>query len=235
MELIKISISSILSFVSLFLSVKIIGNRQMSELNMFDYINGITIGSIGAEMATSLEDDLLKPLFAIAIYTALVFFISLITAKSIKARRFLNGKTTPLIYNGKFLPENFKKAKLDLNEFLNQCRVQGFFNIDDINYAFLEANGKISYLPKSHSRPLTPKDMGINVSEDFPFFTIIQDGNILYKNLASAGFNTKWLKNKLSDHGIGSVSDVFLAYTDINGTFYVFKKNHNKNDNDIFQ
>ncbi len=235
MELFKISISSLLSFVALFLSVKLIGNRQMSELNMFDYINGITIGSIGAEMATSLEKDFLKPLCAIAIYTALVFFLSLITTKSIKARRFLNGKTTPLICNGKFLPENFKKAKIDLNEFLNQCRVQGFFNIDDINYAFLEANGKISCLPKSHARPLTPKDMGIFVPEDFPFFTIIQDGNILYKNLSAAGFNKEWLKNKLSEHSVGSVSDVFFASADTNGTFYVFRKNHTKKDNDIFQ
>ena len=93
MDLLNIALTSIGSIIVLFLLTKLIGNRQMSELNMFDYINGITIGSIAAEMATSLEDDFLKPLLAMIIYGVVTVLISILANKNIKLRRFFNGKT----------------------------------------------------------------------------------------------------------------------------------------------
>ena len=93
MDLLNIALTSIGSIIVLFLLTKLIGNRQMSELNMFDYINGITIGSIAAEMATSLEGDFLKPLLAMIIYGVVTVLISILANKNIKLRRFFNGKT----------------------------------------------------------------------------------------------------------------------------------------------
>lgn len=88
MDLLNIALTSIGSIIVLFLLTKLIGNRQMSELNMFDYINGITIGSIAAEMATSLEGDFLKPLLAMIIYGVVTVLISILANKNIKLRRF---------------------------------------------------------------------------------------------------------------------------------------------------
>lgn len=241
MAILNIAAVSLFSLIAMFISVKIIGNRQMSELNMFDYINGITIGSIAAEMATSLEGDFLKPLTAMAVYTAAGYFITVLTSKSIRVRRFVSGRSLALIYNGKFLPENFKKSKVDLSEFLNQCRVQGYFNVGDIGYAFLEENGKISVLPKSTARPATPGDIGNiihqnAVAEESPFVTLIADGHILYENLRLSGRDEKWLERKLSEQGIGSVNDVFFAAADTSGTFLAFRCEKKKGEgNDIFQ
>lgn len=242
MALLNVCLVSLLSVTALFVSVKIIGNRQMSELNMFDYINGITIGSIAAEMATSLEGDFLKPLTAMAVYTAVVFLISVLNSKSIKARRFISGKCIALIYNGKFLPDNFKKGKIDLSEFLNQCRVQGFFSVGDIAYAFLEENGKISILPKTGSRPLMPKDLNTigkapdKLSEASPYISLIMDGQILKENLIHSGRDEVWLEKKLSEQKIGNIRDVFFAACDQSGDFIAFRRKEDKGElNDIFQ
>lgn len=241
MALLNIAAVSFFSLIAMFLSVKVIGNRQMSELNMFDYINGITIGSIAAEMATSLEGDFLKPLTAMAVYTAAGYFITVLTSKSVRARRFVSGRSLPLVYNGKFLPENFKKTKVDLSEFLNQCRVQGYFNPGDIGYAFLEENGKISVLPKAASRPLSESDLEYirrekNLPEESPFITLIADGHILYENLRLSGRDEKWLCARLSEQKIGSVKDAFYAAADASGTFLAFRRERkNGEGNDLFQ
>lgn len=247
MDILTTLFSSILSICVLFLSVKIIGNRQMSELNMFDYINGITIGSIAAEIATSLENNLLKPLVSMVVYTFFVYIISVITAKSIRMRRFFNGESLPLLVNGKLLPKSFQKAKVDLNEFLNQCRVQGYFNPDDIAFAYLEQNGKISILPKATARPATVKDVDMLLSKkpdrkaadifpaETPYYSLIADGHILHKNLQMLGRDDQWLLRELAKKDVGNYKDVFFACCNGQGNFLVFKKNNDTENNDIFQ
>lgn len=137
--------------VFLFSLTKLLGNKQMSQLSMFDYINGITIGSIAAEMATSLEDDFLKPMIGMAVYTVAALLISLIASHSVKLRKFLIGRPLILYDDGKLYRDCLKKAKLDLNEFLTECRNNGYFNLSEIQTAIMETNGKISILPAAAS------------------------------------------------------------------------------------
>ena len=122
-----IVITSVSSVIVLFILTRIMGKRQISQLTMFDYINGITIGSIAAEMATALDGDVWQPLFAMIIYAFFAIMISYISMKSIKARRFLVGRPFLLYENGKLFEKNLKKAKLDINEFLTECRTNGYF------------------------------------------------------------------------------------------------------------
>ena len=138
-----IVITSVSSVIVLFILTRIMGKRQISQLTMFDYINGITIGSIAAEMATALDGDVWQPLFAMIIYAFFAIMISYISMKSIKARRFLVGRPFLLYENGKLFEKNLKKAKLDINEFLTECRTNGYFYLSDIQSAIFETNGKI--------------------------------------------------------------------------------------------
>lgn len=151
MELLHVFLTSVGSVAYLFILTKLLGNKQMSQLSMFDYINGITIGSIAAEMATALEDDFLLPMIGMAVYTAAALLISLVASHSIKLRKFLIGRPLILYDNGKLYRECMKKAKLDLNEFLTECRNNGYFNLSEIQTAILETNGKISILPAASS------------------------------------------------------------------------------------
>lgn len=235
MEIIKIILTSILSVVVLFFSAKIIGNKQMSQLNMFDYINGITIGSIAAELATSLESDFLYPLTAIVVYTFIIWIISFISSKNLKARRFLTGRSLFLMKNGKLYEKNFKIAHIDLNEFLTQSRINGFFSLSQVDSAILEQNGQISFLPKSVYRPLSPYDMKMIPQQDGADSVIISDGNVLDANLEQCGYNHAWLEKQLIKHKVGNIKDIFLAVVNTDGVLAIYKKNGEIHKNDISQ
>ncbi|MCQ4022885.1 MULTISPECIES: DUF421 domain-containing protein [unclassified Ruminococcus] len=234
MELIKIALASLASLAALFILTKFMGNRQISQLTMFDYINGITIGSIAAEMATSLEDDILKPLTAMVIYTVVVVLISLASSKWSGVKRFFGGRSLVIMSNGKIFKNNLKKAKLDLNEFLIQCRVNGYFNLDDIETAVFESNGRITFLPKACKRPVRPEDVHLFPNKAGYYATIISDGEVLFKNLHAAGKNEIWLKKELKRLGYNKYSEVFYAASD-GIELMAYGYDQTENQNDIFQ
>ena len=124
MELLKIAFTSVASVVTLFLLTKLMGNKQISQLSMFDYVIGISIGSIAAEFATELENPE-RTLVAMIVYAVIAYLVSLVTGKSTHMRKMINGKPLILFDKGKLYRENFKKAKIDLSEFLPHCRNQG--------------------------------------------------------------------------------------------------------------
>lgn len=224
MDLLKICFSSFFSLISIFILMKILGSRQMSQLSMFDYVNGITVGSIAAEMATSLEGDFLKPLVAMIVYTLLMYFLSLTCSKSINARKIINGTSFVLYRNGKLIEENFKKSKLDINEFLTQCRINGYFNLADLDTAILETNGNISFIAVSQKRPVTPEDLNLSPEQEKPVFNVIIDGKIIYDNLKASGNDEKWLTNNLKAQKQNNISKIFLATCDINNNLNVYTK-----------
>ena len=211
MDLLTVLFTSLGSVAALFLLTELMGKKQMAELSMFDYINGITIGSIAAEMATSLEDDFLKPLLAMVIYAVASITISKLSCKSLKFRKIFTGKPLILLENGKLYKNSLKKAKLDLNEFLTQCRTNGYFDINNINTAILEPNGKLSFLPVSSQRPATPADLNINVDQEKIPINVIVDGVLLKDNLKYTGNNENWLKKQLKEQGTSKIEDIFLA------------------------
>lgn len=234
MDLLRVALTSIGSIVTLFILTKIMGKRQMSQLSMFDYINGITIGSIAAEMATSLE-DFAKPLVAMIIYGVFTAVISIATSKSISLRRFITGETLILLDNGKIYEKNFKKSKLDIGEFLTQCRNNGYFNLSNIQTAILESNGKISFLPASGQRPATPCDLNLSPAQEKLLVNVIVDGKILQDNLKFTGNNEKWLQTQLHAQGISQISDVFLGTCDEENNLSLYVKLKKPVTRDMFE
>lgn len=223
-DILRVILTSLGSIAALFILTKLIGNRQISQLSMFDYINGITIGSIAAEMATSLEDDFLLPLTAMTVYAVVTALIAFVSCKSIKLRRIVSGRPRILYDNGKLFEINFKKSQLDINEFLMQCRNNGYFDISKLQTAILEPNGRISFLPLSGERPVTPTDMNLGVAGEKFLINIIIDGKILTDNLKHSGNDRKWLDEQLAAQGNPNISDIFLATCDFNNTLKIYKK-----------
>lgn len=235
MEIIRIIITSLGSLIVLFILTKIMGKREMSELSMFDYINSITIGSIAAEMATALEDDYLKPLTAMIVYALFSTLVSYLTCKSIKFRRLMEGNTILLFQNGKIFYKNLLKAKFDVDEFLSMCRVQGYFDLEDVFTIFLEPNGKLSILPKVDNRPVNTKDLNLSPNQNYPLANVIIDGKIMERNLKLTGKNIKWIDKQLANYSI-ELKDVLLATCDITkDTLNVYGKIAEKPSEDIFE
>ena len=213
MDWIKIVLASLLSYAALFLSAKLIGRKQVSQLDFLDYITGITIGSIGAELATDLE-NMWKPLVAIAVYALITWLLSLMNLKSLRARKFSNGSPTIIMDNGKLYRQNMKKAKLELSEFMVMCRQQGYFDLSAIQTAVFEYNGKLSILPAAQHRPVTPDDMKLAPEQERIFAEVIMDGRILEENLKRMGRDAAWLNKQLRAQGIGGAGEVFLGLCD---------------------
>lgn len=126
MDVLKICGTATASVIVLFLLTKLMGQKQISQLSLFDYINGITIGSIAAEMATALEQDFWLPLTAMVIYTLFSLLIAVLERKSIKLNKFFVGNPNILLENGVLYEKNLRRAHLSVTEFLSQCRIGGF-------------------------------------------------------------------------------------------------------------
>ncbi|MGN0131056.1 MAG: DUF421 domain-containing protein [Lachnospiraceae bacterium] len=216
------------SLIAIFILTKLMGYRQMSQMSMFDYINGITIGSIAAEMATSLEENFVQPLTAMIVYGLVTLLLSWLGSKSIKVRRLVEGVPLVLLDHGELYRENLKKAKIDVTEFLEQCRVNGYFDVSKIETAVLEGNGKISFLPKVSGRPVTPSDMQLFPQQDFMVANVILDGKIMRKNLAIIGKDEKWLQNQIRTKGAKEMEDVLLATCDSENRVTVYLKENRK-------
>ena len=215
MEFLKVALTSLLSAVTLFVIAKFIGHKQMSQLDFFDYITGITIGSIGAELATELEKPL-KPFVAMLVYGTITILLSLITSKFPKMRKVINGTPTIIMNNGRIYRKNMKKAKIDLSEFLVLCRQAGYFNLADIQTAIFEYNGRLTVLPVSTRRPLNPEDVKLTPQPEYISAEVIMDGRVLDENLKRMGVDIKWLENQIKKQGFKNVKEIFLGVCDRN-------------------
>lgn len=222
MDFLCVCLTSLFSFGALFVIARFIGHKQISQLDFFDYITGITIGSIAAEMATELETPW-KPLTAMVIYGAVSWLLSVLSNKFPRMRKYLNGTPTILMDHGKLYRENFKKAKLDLSEFMVMCRQQGYFDLTGIETAVYEYSGKLTILPVSDKRPATPSDMNLHPEQELLFTELIMDGRVLEDNLKRMGLDLTWLNKQLEQNRIHSPKEVFLAVCDKNLKFVYFK------------
>lgn len=201
------------AFVLLFFVTKLIGKKQVSELSLFDYAIGISIGNFAAEMTVNLEQNYLYGIIAVISFGIISYIVSYITMNSINLRRFFMGTPTIVIQNGNIIKSNLIKTKLDLNDLLEQCRGNGYFDISEIDYAIFEANGKLSILPKAPYKGVINKDMKIKGDKSSLCANIIIDGKIIKNNLYNMKKDINWLEKELKIRGF-KLNDVLLATLD---------------------
>lgn len=185
-------------------------------MTMFDYISGISVGSIAAEMATEPESPL-RPLTGMVVYGLLAWGIALWTNKSLAARRAFTGKPLILYDGGKLYREHLKRAKLDLSEFLTLCRAGGWFDLSQLETVVFEHNGNLSFLPREAYRAAQPTDLSLSPKQSVLMTPVIMDGEVLPENLRSVGKDEVWLTRKLREQGYSAFGEVFLALCDGSG------------------
>lgn len=234
MEPFIIFIRSIGSIVALFVFTKIMGKKQVSQLNMFDYVLGITIGSVAAEIAVSLESEFYKGIIVMAVYTAISLLVSFITNKSIVLRRFLTGIPIVLMEDGKLLESGLKKAKYDVNDFLEEARSAGYFDISELEYALMESNGKISFLPKSKYAPLTPSDMKVKVDYKGLTSNLVIDGKIMEENLKLIKKDKKWLFTRIKNNK-ATLEEILLLTCDAKEQITIYKKEEKERNGTVLE
>ena len=228
-------IRSIFSIVVLFFLTKMMGRKQISQLNLYDYVVGITIGSVAAEISTNLESDFCKGVVVMLVYTLVSVLISYLTEKSIKLRRFIIGTPIVIIEKGKILEKSLRKAKFDTNDLLQEARIDGHYDLSQIEYAVMEANGKVSFLPKSKYSPVTPSDMKLKVDKNGLVSNVVMDGNVMTDNLKYIGKSEKWLLTRLNNLGYSNLDNILLATCDNKEKITVFEKNYDQVEEKVFE
>ena len=233
-NIVNITLRSIIALIFLFIITKMMGKKQVSQLNIFDYAIGISIGSIAADISLDIEKNIIAGIFCIFIYGLSEILISILTEKSIIMRRIFIGTPTVIIENNKILEKNLRKEKIDINDLQEEARQQGYFNLEDINYAILETSGKISFLPKTELTPVTKKELNIKHNKESLVANIIIDGKIIENNLKNMNKNLKWLNSQLKIKGYSNYKKILLATLDTNEKLVIYPKN-NKKENKILE
>ena len=220
-----ILIKGFMSLIFLFLIIKLLGKKQVSQLNVFDYVIGISLGNLAAEMTINSDISILNGFFAMTIYGSCSLFVSFITNKSIIARRLISGVPIVLIENGKISKKQLKKVKKDVNDLLQDAREDGIFDISKVETAVMEVSGKVTFLLKSEYEPITANDMKIDTVKESLTANLIMDGNIMYNNLKAIGKNKKWLMNIIKENNV-KIVDIFLLIYNNEGKITIYEKNY---------
>lgn len=229
-----VTFRAIISLLTLFLITKMLGKKQVSEMSLFDYVIGISIGNFAAEMTINLESAEINGIFAVIVFGLVAILVSFISMHSIHLRRFFVGVPTIVIQDGKILKKNMKKIHLNTNELLEDCRIKGYFDIKKIAYAVMEVNGDLSILPKAGSATVTPDDININVSKEYVPATVIMDGRVLEHNLTLINKDKDWLFKRLNEQGFNDLKRIILCTVN-NTDIDVYLDNENVKTLDILQ
>lgn len=222
-ELTNVIIRTILVLVLIFILFKLMGKKQVSQMSMFDYITGITIGSIAADISLDIEKNITSGIVCLLIYCLTDVLISYLSLKSSKLRKLLEGKEVPLIIDGKINRENMSKNKITINILQTEARLMGYFSLDEINTAILEPSGMISFEPKDKVKPATKKDIGVRTNDKGLVYNLIVDGEILKDNLEHSKKTEKWLKQQLKVHG-KNLQDILLLTIDNEEKINIYPK-----------
>lgn len=208
-------INSVVSFVYLFVISKILGKKQIAQLEFIDYAVGISLGSIAAEMATDSTKPFYFYIIAMSIFFALALFIALVGRKTSFLKRILKGKPAMLIYDGKIDYKQLRKSKIDVNDLLSMLREKDYFDIGGVAYAIFEPSGKLSVLPKGEQRPVVISDLqNKKVAPARLMNVLIADGSVSKSGLQEIGKDESWLYEKLNISRKSELKKIILATYD---------------------
>lgn len=199
---------------------KLLGKKQLSEISFFEYISGITIGSIASEVIINLDKTVWNGIIGIAVFSILIFLIEILSMYRKQVRDFVEGSGTVVIKDGKILEDNLKKEKYSTDELLHLLRAKDIFNLSEVEYAVLEPTGSLSALLKKDFRPVTRKDLGLDSINEKEPQTVIMDGEILDEALTGIGKNRGWLQTELDKKNV-TLENAFLAQVDSYGDLTV--------------
>lgn len=214
-------IRSVIAFFVLLLLVRVMGKQQVAQLTFFDYVVGITIGSIASTLSVQANENLLSTMAGLVTWATLAILMAYLSMHNARIRKLIDGGPTVVVQNGKILEENLRRIRIPLEQLLSELRTMGVFNISEVESALFEPGGKISVQKKSQKQPVTPEDLNISPQYIGLPVNLIMDGAILQDSLKSLNLSKAWLQHQLSKQNISDITEVSLAQLDAKGNLYV--------------
>ncbi|WP_032122097.1 YetF domain-containing protein [Clostridium amazonitimonense] len=223
-NILQLLLRTTLAFLSLLILTRFLGKQQMSQMTFFNYITGITIGSVSANIISMSNEPFIDEFIGLIWWCALAVLSEYINLKFLKARNVINGQPTMVIRKGKLLKEAITSTKLDMGDLSMMLRSQNIFSITEVDYAILETNGSLSILKKEDHLGVTKSDMKVPTSQNQLMPTdIIVDGKIVEHNLKERNLSYQWLEDQLKSFNVKNIEDVFYAELESDGTLYIDK------------
>lgn len=213
----------VVTYLWLLLISKLMGQRELAHLTLFDFLIVFTVGGAAVGPLSHANTGLVGALTSVATLGALNIAVAYLGLRHSKLRRVVQDEPIILIQNGKILPNMMRKVRVNLDGLLMELRQANVMNIHDVEFAILESSGKISVIPKSQARPVTPRDMGIATDYEGMPTVIIEDGNVLEDNLRKKSLSKKWLDDQLRAQGLSNPDQVFAAVLNSAGELYISK------------
>ncbi|NLW56842.1 MAG: DUF421 domain-containing protein [Firmicutes bacterium] len=222
-ETVIVIVRGLIGFFSLFLFTRILGKQQMSQLTFFDYVLGITIGSIAATLTTALTSRAWLHWVGLATWFLVVLLLQFITLKSRPLTKAIDGEPVVVIMNGQIMEDAMRKARFRISDLLEQLRKKDVFDLSEVEFAGLEIDGQVSVLKKSQYLPVTPHDLGLPTVYKGMSTELIFDGQVVEQNLKQLNLDRAWLDEELKKQGINDPSEVFLALLNTQGNLFIDK------------
>lgn len=224
--MVAILVRSILLVCFAVFSMRLMGKRQIGQLQPFELVIAIMIADLASTPMESLDTPLWRGIAPLFTTVALHQLFTLLSLKSQRMRSFFSGRPTVIIRDGEIDFQALEKLCFNLNDLLEELRTGGVLSPSEVGTAIMETSGKLSVFPKSQNRPVTPKDLKLQTGYEGVPLTLVMDGKLERHNLNLCGKSEKWLQTQLSRLGYPHMKDVLLCYVDTDGrmTAYAYEK-----------
>ncbi|MEK8131517.1 DUF421 domain-containing protein [Paenibacillus filicis] len=225
MELWALFWRTILLYVLVFLTMRIMGKREIGKLSIFDLVISIMIAEIAVFVLEDVHKPLIEGLLPMLTLVAVQILIAYLSLKNEKLRRWIEGRAALLVENGKMNRDEMSKQRYNLDDLMLQLRENKIMNPADVEFAILETSGKLTVKEKQSDHKTEEAEAGGNPKPAFRYVglpvPLIMDGKVQDENLTKLGQNRFWLKKELQAKGIKEFKDVFFCSIDHRGRWFI--------------
>lgn len=218
------------AYVFALVLARIMGRKLISQMTFFDFIVGVTMGTLTANVMVDASNTSSSSVIALIILSALSVAIGILNIKSFKIRKMTDSEPVTLVKDGTIVEENMKNTRMTINELMMKMREKNAFSLADVEFAMMETDGKLSVLTKADKQPVTPTQMNIKAESEGLMKDIIIDGNLLEENLKAAGVDKNWIKSELQKQNIKDFSEVFYGGIYGNKKLHISRKAKNEHE-----
>ncbi|WP_168123107.1 DUF421 domain-containing protein [Paenibacillus sp. HB172176] len=219
-DTLEIILRTFAAFALIMIITRILGKHTITQMTYHDFVSSITLGAITGNLAFNIKLNSWHLTASLIAFSGIAFLIALVSLKSRKLRKWLSGKPTVVIQDGKIMEHNLRSMKFSLDTLNQELREKEIFDIGEVEYAILELNGKLSVLRKPEYRQVTRKDLAIKsaAGNQFPV-ELIMDGKIIDTNIRQEGLSPEWLNKQLLKRQL-IPEQVCYAVRGTNGSLY---------------
>ena len=216
---------TLIIYIIIIICLRIMGKRQLVELQPSEFVIAILISNIATLSIEDTDIPLLGAVVPIITLMSAEVILSYITLKSGKAQIMVTGNPIVVIRNGNIDQKNMRELRFSIEDLMSQLRINGIFDVQEVAWAIVETNGKLTVYPKFKARPLTPEALVSPESQqcDTPPMVLISDGVIMPAVLEACNLTRKWLSGVLKENAV-SEKDIFLMTCDPTAKYYIVKK-----------